>query len=91
MNITTKAIKKIQKLENAGIFENIAGRTGSIEFKRYNLIYGFNGSGKTTFSRILASYETGELSSNLPADLNCELDCSFGRIKFEVGEKAFRR
>lgn len=30
------------------------------EFKRYNLIYGWNGSGKTSFSRVLRSFELRE-------------------------------
>ena len=34
------------------------------DFKRLNIIYGRNYSGKTTLSRILRSYETGRLPEN---------------------------
>lgn len=45
-------IKKITKLENFGIFSPITPQSGAPDFNRYNLIYGWNRSGKTTLSRI---------------------------------------
>jgi len=50
-------INKISKLKNFGIFHNFSWRAELPEFKRFNLIYGWNRSGKTTISRVFASCE----------------------------------
>lgn len=50
-------ISKISKLKNFGIFHDFTWRTELSDFKKFNLIYGWNRSGKTTISRILASCE----------------------------------
>ena len=44
-------ITSIDKLEKLGIYKDIRTKTIA-DFKRYNLIYGWNGSGKSTFSRL---------------------------------------
>ncbi|MEI7579498.1 MAG: AAA family ATPase [bacterium] len=48
-------ITKIQKLKNFGIFHDFSWFSAVPEFKKYNLIYGWNRSGKTTISRVFAS------------------------------------
>ncbi len=53
-------IVKINKIKNYGIFRNFSWQPYIPEFKRYNLIYAWNYSGKTTLSRIFRSFETGK-------------------------------
>lgn len=48
-------IKNIASLKDCGVFNGWP--TGHIAFGRYNLIYGWNGCGKTTLSRIMRSLE----------------------------------
>mgnify|MGYP000867927792 CR=1 FL=1 len=50
-------ITKISKLKNFGIFYDFSWGSGLPEFKRFNLIYGWNRSGKTTISRVFESCE----------------------------------
>ena len=50
-------IVKITKLRNFGIFRNFSWRSDIPNFKRFNLIFGWNKSGKTTLSRSLSSCE----------------------------------
>jgi len=50
-------INKISKLKNFGIFHNFSWKAELPEFKKFNLIYGWNRSGKTTISRAFASCE----------------------------------
>jgi len=61
-------INKISKLKNFGIFHDFSWKTELPEFKRFNLIYGWNRSGKTTISRVFAS---------------CEKRCVFEKVKFK--------
>lgn len=60
-------IKKILKLKNFGIFHDFSWKAELPEFKRFNLIYGWNRSGKTTISRVFAS---------------CEKKCTYNKDKF---------
>ncbi len=52
-------IKKIINIKNLGIFKDYNSPSSLPEFKRYNLIYGWNASGKTTLSKLFESLETG--------------------------------
>lgn len=53
-------IKKINKIKNYGIFKDFRWAISIPEFKKYNLLYGWNYSGKTTLSRVFRSFETQE-------------------------------
>ncbi|MEK7550312.1 MAG: AAA family ATPase [Patescibacteria group bacterium] len=53
-------IKKIVKIRNFPSFMDFKPATDLSKFAKYNLIYGWNGSGKTCFSRILRSFELGQ-------------------------------
>jgi len=53
-------LKKIKSIKNFGIFVNYTPSTGLPDFARYNLIYGWNGTGKTTFTRLMRCFETGK-------------------------------
>ncbi|HAD81763.1 MAG: hypothetical protein A2509_10705 [Candidatus Edwardsbacteria bacterium RIFOXYD12_FULL_50_11] len=61
-------ITKITKLKNFGIFHDYSWTAGFPEFKKYNLIYGWNRSGKTTIARVFAS---------------CEKKCIYDKDKFK--------
>lgn len=60
-------INKITKLKNFAIFKDFTWKSELPEFKKFNLIYGWNRSGKTTISRIFAS---------------CEKKCTYDKDRF---------
>ncbi|MFZ7167317.1 MAG: AAA family ATPase [Bacteroidota bacterium] len=53
-------ITKINKIKDFGVFNNFNGSTLP-EFKTFNLIYGWNYSGKTTLSRVFRCLEKSKL------------------------------
>lgn len=53
-------IVKVKKIKDCASFVDFKPEADLPEFKKYNLIYGWNGSGKTCFSRVLRSFELGE-------------------------------
>src|SRR3990167_7771449 len=53
-------IARTSKIKDCPSFVDFRSGTDLPEFKKYNLIYGWNGSGKTSFSRVLRSFELGE-------------------------------
>lgn len=59
-------IKNLNSLRKLAVFDAYAPIAGEGQFYRYNLVYGFNGCGKTTLSRIFASLEQGVLVRDLP-------------------------
>lgn len=62
-------ITRIPRLKNFGIFHDFSWSDKELpEFKKFNLIYGWNRSGKTTISRVFAS---------------CEKKCVYDEIKFK--------
>jgi wobble nucleotide-excising tRNase len=52
-------IKKIKRIKNFGIFSDFSLSSDVKDFAKYNLIYGWNYSGKTTLSRIFRCFEQG--------------------------------
>jgi len=50
-------IDRIECLRDCGIFRNFMWPSDLPEFGRYNVIYGWNGTGKTTLSRLLRDLE----------------------------------
>ncbi len=50
-------ITKIEKIKNLGIFTDYKWDSNLPEFKRFNLIYGWNSYGKTTLSQLFDSLE----------------------------------
>ncbi len=60
--------------------------TKDTSFKKFNLIYGFNGSGKSTFSRILNSISNGSLHDSFPE--NTSFKCNIGSSKIDSEELA---
>jgi wobble nucleotide-excising tRNase len=53
------SLRKIVSIQNVGKFQN-ANAAGDVEFKKFTLIYGENGRGKTTICAILRSLQSGE-------------------------------
>ena len=52
-----KRIDKISRIRNLGVFRAFAWPVDLPTFARYNLVYGWNGSGKTTISRLFRALE----------------------------------
>ncbi len=52
-------LKKITKIKNLGIYDDFTWTSDLPEFKQYNAIYGWNGTGKTTLSKLLGSLNNG--------------------------------
>lgn len=50
-------INNIARLRHSGVFRDFTWPTDLPDFGRYNLIYGWNGSGKTTISRMFHALE----------------------------------
>ncbi len=71
-------ITNLRSLQGMGIFANRNAQSASLQFRRYNLIYGFNGSGKSTLSRIFASLEAGAPVSELPDDSSFDVTLDDG-------------
>jgi len=54
-------IKKVVAIKGYPPFIDFKPTAELPEFSKYNLIYGWNGSGKTSFSRLLRTFELGHL------------------------------
>jgi len=57
-------IEMMNKIKNFGLFKNFKWSSNIPNFRQYNLIYGWNYSGKTTLSRIFRCVELKELHSD---------------------------
>lgn len=57
---------KISKVRNLGVFSDFSWDTALPEFERFNVVYGENGTGKTTLSRLFDCLKTG-LHEEYPA------------------------
>lgn len=73
-------ISRIRALNGAGIFANHSAREAPIEFRKYNLIYGFNGSGKSTLTRIFSCLQDGQKNGSLPDNCSFEIEMSDGTV-----------
>lgn len=71
-------IAKVTSIRVPGVFANYATSADVPEFQARNLIYGFNGTGKTTLSRILASVASGSLDDRLDQGARFSLKLSDG-------------
>lgn len=75
---TPSRISKIKKITGGGVLDNYSHRPDLPEFSDRALIYGFNGSGKSTISRIVASIGKDHISPLLPAGCAFTLEFSDG-------------
>jgi len=60
-------IKKVKKLKVFGIFQNFVAKPDLFDFAKFNLFYGWNGSGKTTWSRLFSALAARKLPDNFPS------------------------
>lgn len=75
-------IKKITKIKNTGILQDFnwsnlkipARGARDLDFKKVNLIFGWNGTGKTTLSRVLRNFELGKVCKKLEKYENSEYE-----------------
>jgi len=70
-------IKRITKIKNVGILEHLDGTnlaTPDLDFKKINIIFGWNGTGKTTLSRVVRCLELGEVCDKLKEHSTMEFD-----------------
>lgn len=63
--MVTPTIQSLRHMRNVGVFADVNPGAFPHTFKGYNLVYGFNGCGKTTLSRLLDSLGDGGISENL--------------------------
>lgn len=62
-------LRRFESIKNCGIFEDFRWDSGVPDFERINLIYGSNGSGKTSLAHALEDRgDDGSGSTNGPAD-----------------------
>ena len=54
-------VTRISRIRNLGVFRQFDWPSGLADFERYNLIYGWNWSGKTLLSRVFASLQRDRL------------------------------
>ncbi|PWG58917.1 AAA family ATPase [Bifidobacterium catulorum] len=58
-------LRKFTEIVNFGVFRSFHWSQNIPEFKQINIIYGWNGTGKSTFMRLLESLESG-VSADFP-------------------------
>lgn len=88
-------LKHIKSIKGFGIFSDYSHYADLPDFARYNLIYGWNGTGKTTLTRLLRCFEKEEIypdfaagtfsieraDAGMAALTNAGLDAFSGRLK----------
>lgn len=70
-------IKKIAELKSLGVWKDFSA-AAEVEIAPRTLIFGFNGTGKTTLSRVLSSIAAGTLEERLPPNSKFKLVASDG-------------
>ena len=65
-------IRRLSKLYGCRIFRHFIWATNMPDFSKFNIIYGWNGSGKTTISRILRDLELGRITEEGTINLLAE-------------------
>lgn len=88
-------ISKFEEIKNMAVFRNFNWNSSVLDsngkpltFKRVNIIFGRNYSGKTTLSRVVRSFETGKLSDKYRAPtFKLILDNSIALSEIDYAEK----
>jgi len=91
-------VNRISRIHGLGVFRSFEWPDNLPDFRRYNVIYGWNGSGKTLLSRIFAGLQKGqppscddvvvELSSGERLKGN-EFKSALGKLKVRVFNQDF--
>jgi len=71
-------LKRFSRLQAVSLFDDYSHAADVPDFARYNLVYGFNGTGKTTLSRLLRHLEAGDLPPDWPATARFIIDLDDG-------------
>jgi wobble nucleotide-excising tRNase len=66
------AINRLTRAKDSGVFRDFSWPADLADFGRYNLIYGWNGTGKTTLSRIFRALE--RRTSPSPGEITLNVD-----------------
>ena len=66
------AIRRLSRAKDCGVFRDFSWPADLAEFARYNLIYGWNGTGKTTLSRIFRALE--KATPSVPGEVTLNID-----------------
>ena len=74
-------IRRIQHIKSFGVFENFQWPISLPEFKQFNLIYGWNYSGKTTLSRAFRCFEQKQPHVDF-ADAQVQLKDQDGKVHY---------
>lgn len=69
-----RTITNIRQMTGLGIHADRGPRSAPLNLRRYTLIYGFNGCGKTTLSRAFSSLAHGQRDAMLPPDCAFQVD-----------------
>jgi wobble nucleotide-excising tRNase len=67
-------LRRIKSLREIGIFQNYTASPATPNLQRYNLVYGFNGTGKTTLSRLLRQLDSNNTFDALPRTARFEIE-----------------
>lgn len=73
-------LAQIDRMKNGGIFRDHLATEDPVEFREYNLIYGFNGTGKSTFSRILDHLSVSGPNPNIPDGIEFRFTATNGDV-----------
>lgn len=76
-------ITSICELKNFASFQNFTSETSPYQnFQHYNLFYGLNGCGKTTFSRLFDFLNRGKIPNETKEDIDQYQD--FEKVEFKI-------
>ncbi len=73
-------VKRIRSLKGVGVLADKGAKDLGLGFLKLNLIYGLNGSGKSTFSRLFACLQKGREHPQLPDGCAFEIELENGMI-----------
>ena len=76
--MTQPLIQSIDLLRRLPVFPEYKPGAEAVRFRRHNLIYGFNGCGKTTLSRVFSVLGSGTLHPEWPDDSTFSISLSDG-------------
>ena len=65
-------INKIKQISQPGVFRDFTWPSDLPDFAKYNLIYGWNGTGKTMISRLLRDLESKRAPNQGSAVINID-------------------
>jgi len=83
--MTAGILRKIKAIKDFGIFSSYIHAPDLPVFARYNLIYGWNGTGKTTLTRLLRCFETGKVYEDF-ATGTFTIDCNGSPAQISNGD-----